>query len=109
MLETDITNGTSGPIVITQFFAQWLDSPPSQSLDRLSLQSVVIWNRSDPDAPSDIPSEGAWQGSLSDRMLPAMGVRAFTIQFGGTLQPGDYQVHLVFGTGCQVIQSVTLP
>lgn len=85
-----------------------MDPSSSQRLDQLILQGVSIWDTSDPDAPSDIPSEGAWKGPLTNRMLP-VGVRTFTIQFGADLEPGDYQVHLVFGTGCQVNQSVTLP
>jgi hypothetical protein len=108
-LSTDITNGASGSILITRFFAQWVESiPPAQSLDQLSLQGVSIWDRSDPNSPSDIPSEGAWKIPLSNRVIP-VGVRTFTIQFKNALEPGDYQVYLVFGgINCQVNQSVTV-
>jgi hypothetical protein len=105
----DINSATGIPIVITRFFAQWVEAPSSQKLDQLFLGGVSIWDASDPDAPSDIPSEGAWKGSFLERTLPGSGVRNFKIQFGDALQPGVYQVHLVFNTGCQVNQSVTLP
>jgi hypothetical protein len=107
-LEMDIDNASGTPMVIARFYAQWVESPPSQRLDQLLLQGVSIWDTSDPNSPSDIPSEGAWKGSFLDRRLPAIGVRTLNIQFGDTLQPGLYQVYIVF-TGCQVNQSVTLP
>jgi hypothetical protein len=108
-LQTDITNGDSGPIIISGFFAEWVDSSSSQSLDQLFLGSTSIWDRSDPQTPSDIPSEGAWKPPLSNRTLP-VGTRTFTIQFRVALEPGAYQVYLVFGgINCQVNQSVTIP
>jgi hypothetical protein len=108
-LEMDINSATGLPIVMTRFFAQWVESPSSQKLDQLFLEGVSIWDISDPDAPSDIPGEGAWKGSVPERTLPGSGTRNFRMQFGDALQPGVYQVHLVFNTGCQVNQSVTLP
>jgi hypothetical protein len=81
----------------------------SQKLDQLFLQGVSIWNTSDPNAPSDIPSEGNWKGTVPERTLPGVGVGTFRIQFGNGLEPGLYEVHLVFDIGCQVQRSVTLP
>jgi hypothetical protein len=104
----DINNTSGIPVVIARFYAQWVESPPSQRLDQLLFQGVSIWDISDPNPPSDIPSEGDWNGLPQDRRIPAGAARTLQIQFGDSLQPGLYRVHIVF-TGCQVTQSITLP
>lgn len=97
----DIIN--SGPTVtINRFFAYWVKTPTSQKIDRLFLNSAVIWNTSDPDSPSDIPTEGNWVNG-ADLTIPKATTRNFLIEFPNNLQPTGYEVHLVFDVGCQVI------
>ncbi|HET9909001.1 MAG TPA: hypothetical protein VFQ23_20290, partial [Anaerolineales bacterium] len=75
-----ITNTTGAPIAITRFFAYWVESPSSQKIDKLFLDTVEIWNRSDPNSPSDIPTEGNWISAALT--IPGDGTaKDFLIQF----------------------------
>jgi hypothetical protein len=103
-----ITNNSGDSITIDRIFAYWVKSPTSQKLDKLFLDDIEIWNRSDPDSPSDIPAEGAFIGG-SDLTIPDTGARSFEILFSNDLQPGDYEVHIVFTSSCQVTGTITLP
>ena len=98
----DITNNNGATITINRFFAYWVELPPSQKIARLLLDSVVIWNTSDPDSPSDIPTEGNWVNG-ADLTVPNVTTRNLLIQFPNDLQPTGYEVHIVFDIGCQVI------
>ena len=103
-LGMDITNSSGGGLTITinRFFAYWVKLPNSQKIDKLFLNSVMIWNTSDPDSPSDIPTEGNWAAG-ADLTIPDATTRNFLIQFPNNLQTTGYEVHLVFDIGCQVI------
>jgi hypothetical protein len=79
---------------------------PSQLLDQLFLNGVSIWNISDPDSPSDIPTEGNWNNA--DRTISG-GAENFKMQFGIDLEPGVYNVHIGFDSGCRVTGSITIP
>lgn len=103
-LSMDITNNGGSTITITRFFAYWVKSPNSQKIDRLIFNNVLVWNTSDPDSPSDIPTEGNWITG-SDLTIPAGTPRTLLIQFPNALQPTGYEVHVVFDIGCQVIQT----
>lgn len=104
-----ITNSSGGPITIDEVFAYWVKSPTSQKLDKLFLEGIEIWNRSDPDSPSDIPAEGGFIGGAGPTILDSIP-RTFVILFSNDLQPGDYEVHLVFNSiSCQVSGSITVP
>jgi hypothetical protein len=108
----EIDNSTGASITLTRFFTHWVKAPDSQRLDELFLQDVSIWNAEDPNPPSDIPSEGSegtWNGTLPERTLPGPEARTFKILFGEGLQPGLYEVHLVFDIGCQIQGSINLP
>lgn len=98
----DITNNSGSDIDLSRFFAYWVKLPTSQKIDRLLLNGVVVWNRSDPDSPSDIPAEGNWIGG-ADLIILNGSTESFLIQFSDNLQPTGYEVHLVFNIGCQVI------
>jgi len=97
-----ITNNSGSTITINRFFAHWVESPTSQKIERLFLDSFVIWNTSDPDSPSDIPTEGNWING-ADLTLLSGTTRNLLIQFPNDLQPTGYEVHIVFDIGCQVI------
>jgi hypothetical protein len=84
-------------------YASWVAIPSSQRLDQIFLNGISVWNTSDPDAPSDIPTEGNWSGNVTDRTIPNGAVANLVIRFGDALQPTGYQIHLVFDIGCQVI------
>jgi hypothetical protein len=77
-------------------------TPQSQKLDRLILDGNPIWNTSDNDSPSDIPSEGNWIGSAS-RTIPAGATGNFLIRFQDNLQSTGYEIHIFFDVNCQVI------
>ena len=101
-LGMDIFNSNKSTITINRFFAYWVKSPTSQKIERLFLNGAVIWNTSDPDSPSDIPTEGNWVNG-ADLSIPGTTTRNFLIQFPNNLQPTGYEVHIVFDIGCQVI------
>jgi len=101
-LSLEITNNNGTPITLNRFFAYWVKLPTSQKIDKLFLNAAEIWNKSDPDSPSDIPTEGNWVGG-ADLIIPVAPVSNLLIQFPNDLQPTGYEVHLVFDIGCQVI------
>ena len=105
-LGMDITNNSGSTITINRFFAYWVKLPTSQKIARLLLNGAVVWNTSDPDSPSDIPTEGNWVNAANLTILDAT-VENFVIQFSNDLQPTGYEVHIVFDVPpfppCQVI------
>lgn len=115
----DITNTGGSPVTITRFFSYWVESPQSQKLDKLFFNSngnsVEIWNRSDPDSPSDIPSAGDGNWISAALTIPNDGIaKNFVVQFQEPLEPGTYDVHIVVydpssTVSCQVSGSITLP
>jgi hypothetical protein len=95
----DITNNSGSIIGITRFYATWIKTPSSQKIDKLFLNGVEVWNKSDPDSPSDFPTEGNWVGGAGPA-IPTFG--NFVIEFSNDpVQPTE--VHIVFDIGCQVI------
>ena len=101
-LSMDITNSSGSSIVLNRFFAYWVKSPTSQKIEKLSLNGVDIWDRSDPDSPSDFPPEGNWVGG-ANLVIPVAPASNLLIQFADNLQPTGYEVHIVFDIGCQVV------
>ena len=98
----DITNTSGVDVNINRFFAYWVEAPSSQKISRLFHNGVVVWNPSDPDSPTDIPTESNWSVG-ADLMIPNATTRTFLIEFGDNLQTTGYEVHIVFDFGCQVI------
>jgi len=98
----DITNNNVTDMIITRLFAYWLKSSPSQKITKLLLNGVEIWDISDTDSPSDIPTEGDFKGAVGLRTILIGTTSNFVIQFQDPLQPTGYEAHIVFGTGCQV-------
>lgn len=97
----DITNNSGSIIGITRFYAIWTKSPTSQKIDKLFLNGSEIWNKSDPDSPSDFPTEGNWVGGAGPA-IPNAILENFVIQFSNDLlQPTE--VHIVFDIGCQIV------
>jgi hypothetical protein len=101
-LAANITNNGPNPITISRFFAYWVKTPQSQKLDRLILNSNIIWNTSDSNSPSHIPSEGNWIGTAS-RTISNGATGNFIMRFQNDLQPTGYVIHIAFDIGCQVI------
>jgi len=100
----DITNNSGAPITITQFFSYWVDSPASQKIDELFLNGASIWNTSDPDSPTDFPSEGG--GGFSGATIPDATTYTFDVIFSNNLQaPGSMYVIFNTSTPCQVTRS----
>ena len=100
----DIINNSGTQITITSFFAYWPDIPTAQKIDQLFIGGTMVWNRSDPDSPSDIPTEGNWVNG-ADLTIPDKNVKNLLIQFSNDLQPTGYEMHVVFDIGCQVIST----
>ena len=100
----DIVNTSGKDITITSFFAYWPDIPTAQKIDQLFIGGTMVWNRSDPDSPSDIPTEGNWVNG-ADLKIPDKSVKNLLIQFSNDLQPTGYEVHVAFDIGCQVIST----
>ncbi|HAV78865.1 MAG TPA: hypothetical protein DCX53_16055 [Anaerolineae bacterium] len=103
-LSMDITNSSGGTITIDRFFAYWVDSPSTQALDMLVLNSDLIWNQTDNNSPSDFPTEGNWR-SGSDRTIPNATTRTFVVQYRENLQSTGYVIHIIFDIGCRVTGS----
>jgi hypothetical protein len=104
----DIINNNGSPITISRFFAYWPKLPPSQKLERLFFNGALIWNPSDPDSPTDIPTEGNWING-ADLTIPDPTPRNLVIEFSNNLLAIGYEVHIVFDIGCQVIGISTSP
>lgn len=101
-------NNPTVNVIINRFFMHWVKQPASQKLDRILLNSALIWNTSDPDSPSDIPLEGpGWPNT--DRTIPANSSEPLIVQFSNPLQPGTYELHIVFDIGCRVTNTLTIP
>lgn len=98
----DITNNSGAAIIINRLFAYWVKLPTSQKLDRLLFDGFVIWNTSDVNSPSDIPSESNWIGG-ANRTIPNNETHNFVLRFQNDLQATGYEVHIVFDIGCQVV------
>jgi len=108
-LGLDITNNNVAVITIDSFFADWVNLSTSQKLDKLLLNGVEIWNKADPNPPSDIPSiDGDWVNG-ADLTVPGLTSRNLVVRFQNNLEPGSYPVRITFDNGCQVSGSVTLP
>lgn len=101
-LEMDISNISGGDININRFFSYWVDSPATQALDTLVLNSDLIWNQTDNNSPSDFPTEGNWR-SGADLTIPNGTTRTFVVNFREILQSTGYEIHIFFDIGCQVI------
>lgn len=98
----DITNNSGGAIIISRLFAYWVKQSSSQKLDRILFDGFQIWNTSDVNSPSDIPSEGNWIGG-ANRTIPNTETHNFILRFQDDLQATGYEVHIVFDIGCQVV------
>lgn len=103
----NITSFHPGQVSIERVFTYWVKAPTSQKLDKLFLNGVAIWDISDPDSPSDIPSEGNWNGA--NRLIPSINSANFIVQLQEPLAAGNYSVSIVFDISCQVLGSFTVP
>ena len=103
----NISNLHSSAITIESVLVEWVEFPASQKLDKLFLNGTEIWNISDNFSPSDIPSEGNWNGA--SRQILLGNTANFVLQFLDPLAAGDYSVSIVFNINCQVSGSFTAP
>jgi hypothetical protein len=89
---------------MNRLFAYWVKSTTSQKIDRIIFNGIEVWNRSDPDSPTDIPTQpnGTWLGG-SDLTIPDATTRTLVIVFSNNLPATGFEVHLVFDINCQVI------
>lgn len=96
-----ITNNSGSPVTINRVFVYWEKTTTSQKLDRLLINGASIWNISDNDSPSDIPTEGNFQNG-ANLTIPNATPYNFVVHFQDDLIPTGYEVHVFFDSGCQV-------
>ena len=113
-LTMDITNNNQATITIASIHAVWEKFLSSQLLTQILLGGGTIWEQTDPQPPSDIPSQddGDWKNG-ADLTIPGLNSRNLVIQFQEpfNLNPNsfDYQVSVTFDNACQVSGSITIP
>ncbi|MBI5352095.1 MAG: hypothetical protein HZB50_05610 [Chloroflexi bacterium] len=104
-LDMTITNNGSTLVTITSLNVNWPDTPVSQMLTEVKFNSVTIVNSSDPQPPSDFPSERNWTGTQSDRELAVSASKLLVLLFGDNLQSSGYSITVTFDNGCTLNES----
>jgi len=74
-------------------------------LNEVKFNGVTMVNSSDPQPPSDYPSEKNWTGTQSDRELAASDSKLLELLFGDDLQPSGYSITVTFDNGCTLNES----
>jgi hypothetical protein len=108
-LHMNITNNSVSDTSIDSIHIEWVEFP-SQNVTQITLAGSVLFFASDPDEPSDLPSELPWAGG-ADLSLPAGTPKTLIIEYINNLQNGTYNVDVAFPAplNCQVHGSLTLP
>ncbi len=100
-----ITNNGATLVTITRIYIIWPDTPVAQMVSEVKFNGVTIVNASDPQPPSDYPSEKNWKGIQSDRELAASDSKLLELLFGDDLQSGGYSITVTFDNGCTLTES----
>jgi len=107
-LDMTITNNHGNPVSLTDLHIVWVKVSPSQKLAKVLLNGDVSWNTSDPEPPSDIPTESNWKASAI-LTIPDAAAWSFAAQFQGPLEAGNYSIDIVLDIGCKVQASFSIP
>jgi hypothetical protein len=111
-LTMNLVNSVSppSPVSIDSIHLVWVkpSSSPSLRLTAILLNGGTIFNATDPNSPSDIPSERDWASGATLEILDGATV-PLVMQFSDVLGSGDQSIAIVFDIGCQVRASVTIP
>jgi len=94
------TTVTIGSVTVT-----WIEAPPSQKLRKIFVGATQVWTGTDNNSPSNIPSEGAWSGTGTDRQIGAGGSQLLTFEFQDALQASGYSLTVNFDNGCSTSAS----
>lgn len=100
-----ITNNGGSVVVITGISVNWPDDPLSQMVEKVELGGVVIVNASEPEPPSDFPSERNWTGTENDLTLGASDSKLLALFFLEDLQAGGYSLTVDFDNSCSLSES----
>lgn len=100
-----IKNNESTLVTITGISVNWLPTPESQMINEVKFNGVTIVNSSDPQPPSDYPSEKNWMGTQSDRELSASDSKLLELLFQDNLQSSGYSITVTFDNGCMLSES----
>jgi len=100
-----ITNNGSTLVTITGININWPDTPVSQMVKEVKFRGATIVNASDPQPPSDYPSEKDWKGTESDRALEAFDSQLLEFLFENNLQSSGYSITITFDNGCTLTES----
>lgn len=99
-LSISVQNNMSTTVTIASVSVTWIETPSSQKLRWILVGAIQVWMGPDNNSPSDIPSEGAWSGLVSDRQIGAGASQSITFIFMNTLQASGYSLTLNFDNGC---------
>jgi hypothetical protein len=100
-----ITNNGGTLVTITGINVNWPATPESQMVNEVKFGDVTIADSSDPQSPSDYPSERNWTGTQSDRELAASDSKLLALLFGYNLQSNGYSITVTFDNGCTLSES----
>jgi len=104
-IDITITNNGGTLVTITSISVNWPDTPISQNVKEVKFNGVTIVNSSDPQPPSDYPSESNWTGAEGDRELAASDSKLFELLFQDNLQSSGYSITITFDNGCTLNKS----
>jgi hypothetical protein len=104
-MDMTITNNGSTLVTITGINVNWPDTPESQTVNEVKFNSVTIVNSSDPQPPSDYPSEKNWTGTQSDRELAVSESKLLVLLFQDNLQASGYSITITFDNGCTLSEN----
>ena len=92
-----LSNIGSQDLTITSLTIDWVDSPPSQRLQTITLNNVTIWSGAD-NSPNTFISSG-WSGSAGDRTISGGQSKTMRVSFKKTVRSPN-TVTITFNTGC---------
>ncbi len=98
-----ISNPSPSPVYIASLQASWVDSP-AQQLESILMDTVTIWDTTDGDPPTDIPTEGAWAVADGSRQINGNSATILWFFFKKVLvvNPATDNVVVRLNNGCVV-------
>jgi hypothetical protein len=92
----------STTVTIASVSITWIETPVSQKLRWILVGATQVWLGPDNTSPSDIPTERAWSGLVTDRQIGASASQSMTFVFLNALQASGYSLILDFDNGCTI-------
>lgn len=101
-LTLGLTNNDAQAVTITRLELNWPDTPASQKLRNVYLDSAELIDDNDNQPPSLIPDETDWEGPAANRQLNPSATGTLFFHFQEALQPGGYSLIIDFDNGCRL-------